>query len=217
MGANGGQRRGGPADIAVRTGAESDATGAASLHADQIAEGFLSFLGPRFLTRLYRRIILSPDAFVLVADDAGRVVGFIAGAGDIGRLYRSFLWHDGVRAGVDAAGRLLRGWRRAIETLRHGSGQGTGRGVELLAIAVDPANEGNGVGTRLVTQFLSEVGRRGGDSAFVVVAAANQRAIALYERSGFRTEDTFELHAGTTSLLLQWDRPAPGPVDGGRP
>ena len=113
MGANGGQRRGGPADIAVRTGAESDAAGAASLHADQIAEGFLSFLGPRFLTRLYRRIILSPDAFVLIADDAGRVVGFIAGAADIGRLYRSFPWHDGIRAGVDAARRLLRGWRRA--------------------------------------------------------------------------------------------------------
>lgn len=236
MGAKGDDRWDGAsvprAGIAVRVGSGSDAPSAASLHARQIAEGFLSFLGVPFLTRLYRRIAISPGSFVLVATGPpmledlepgarvarpggdGAVVGFVAGATDVGRLYRSFLWHDGARAGLEAAGSLLRGWRRAVETLRHGTGAGQGRGVELLAIAVEPRGEGHGVGTALVGSFLDEVVRRGGRSAFVVVAADNIRAVALYGRAGFRTAETFELHAGSTSLLLQWDLDVAGAESG---
>lgn len=199
----------------VRMATAADAAAAASLHAEQIAQGFLSFLGPRFLAHLYRRIALAPDSFLLVADDADQVVGFIAGSTEVGALYRSFLWHDGARASTAAAGRLLVGWRRVLETLRHGSGGavGTGRGAELLAVAVDPGRQGRGVGGELVAGFLSEVERRGGRAAYVVVASDNSGAIGLYRRAGFAGGQEFELHAGATSLLMQWDRK---PLDAGR-
>ena len=45
-----------PCAFSVRPGPRRDASAVASLHARLIAEGFLSSLGPRFLTRLYRRI-----------------------------------------------------------------------------------------------------------------------------------------------------------------
>ena len=64
----------------------------------------------------------------LVAEADGRVVGFVAGSGDVGGLYRSFLWHDGAAAALSVAGRLLRRWRRALETLRHGSADGGRKG-----------------------------------------------------------------------------------------
>ena len=38
-----------------------------------------------------------------------------------------------------------------------------------------------------------------------MVAADNSRAVALYRRAGFAASDEFELHAGTASLLMQWD------------
>ena len=91
---------------------------------------------------------------------------------------------------------------------------GRGRGTELLAIAVDPGEQGSGIGGALVDSFLAEVGRRGGRSAFVVVASRNDGAVRLYERGGFVYGDRVELHAGTSSLLLQWDRPEDGPEDG---
>jgi ribosomal protein S18 acetylase RimI-like enzyme len=197
--------------VTVRTGGNrDDASSAARLHAGRIGDGFLSFLGPAFLTRLYRRIAGTTSSFLLVADDGGTVVGFIAGSADVGGLYRSFLVRDGFVAGLSAAPRLVRGWRRVLETLGHGSGDGagTGRGTELLAVAVDPGREGEGIGKALVGAFLDQVTASGGHEAYVVVGADNAGAIRLYTRAGFEPGDEFELHAGTRSVLMQWDRDA---------
>ncbi len=219
MGPNGTQGGQGPtgADLRVRAADDADAATAARFHADRIDQGFLSFLGTGFLTRLYRRISRTPGSFLLVAvddqaaggRDGGGVVGFIAGSSDVGGLYRRFVLYDGVPAGLAAAPRLARGWRRMLETLRHGSGgSGTGRGTELLAVAVDPDHGGRGVGTALVDAFLARTVADGGTAAYVVVGADNATAIGLYSRCGFTTAGEFELHAGTRSVLMQWDRPA---------
>lgn len=219
MGSNGGMRPSRPeAAPIVRAGRGPDAPVAASLHADQIAGGFLSFLGVGFLTRLYRRIPRSPGSFLLVAEAEGRVIGFVAGSGDVRGLYRSFLWHDGAAAALSVAGRLLRRWRLAVETLRHGSAEagGKGEGVELLAIAVEPGHQGAGVGRALVGSFLDRVGQGPDPAAYVVVASDNAAAVGLYLRAGFGVDREFELHSGTSSLLMQWRRPEPAAGTGDR-
>ena len=189
--------------LVLRTGDDGDAAAAADLHASQINEGFLAFLGPRFLRRLYRRVTRTPGCFLLVVVNEGTTVGFLAGSTDVAALYRSFLWRDGVAAAFASSGRLLRSWRRVMETLRHGTG-GAGAGAELLAVAVDPTTRGQGAGTLLVEGFLTEVGGRGQRAAHVVVAADNETAVALYRRTGFHTAERFELHSGTESLLMRW-------------
>jgi ribosomal protein S18 acetylase RimI-like enzyme len=194
--------------MVLRTGAVDDAAAAALLHSRQIGEGFLSVLGPRFLRRLYRRIVRAPGSFLLVVESGSRTVGFLAGSTDVAALYRDFLWRDGVAAALACGWRLIRSWRRVLETLHHGGG-GSGDGAELLAIAVHPDVQGNGAGTLLVGGFLEEIGRLGFDAAYVVVAAGNDVAIALYGRAGFREASRFELHAGTESLVMQWDGRAP--------
>jgi len=191
------------AGMVLRSGTIADASAAAALHAGQISEGFLSFLGPAFLRRLYRRIVRSRESFLLIVEDEATVVGFLAGCTDVAALYRAFLWRDGPLAALECSGRLLRSWRRAIETLRHGT-EGGGKGAELLAIAVDPAAQGRGAGALLVRGFLSEIQQRGQDAAHVVVAAGNDRAIALYQRAGFLPVERFALHAGAESVLMQW-------------
>ena len=208
-GSRGGQDGGG---VTVRPGGDADAVLAARLHAARITDGFLSFLGPTFLARLYRRIVRTPGSFLLVAESpVGGGVGFIAGSADVGGLYRTFLVRDGVAAGLSAAPRLVRGWRRVLETLRHGGagGAGTGRGTELLAVAVDPAHSGRGVGTALVAAFLDRVTSSDATEAYVVVGADNTGAIGLYRRAGFVSAGEFELHAGTRSLVMQWEAGRP--------
>lgn len=197
-----------PNNLVLRTGTQHDASAAASLHAGQISEGFLSFLGPGFLQRLYRRVARNPGSFLLVAEDDGTTVGFLAGSTDVAGLYKSFVLRDGVAAVLTCGGRLLRSWRRVMETLGH-RGDASGEGAELLAVAVHPAARGRGAGTLLVEGFLAEIRRRNQDAAHVVVAADNATAVALYGRAGFETVTRFELHRGTESLLMQWP-PAPG-------
>jgi ribosomal protein S18 acetylase RimI-like enzyme len=189
--------------MVLRTGTDDDAYAAAALHAGQIGEGFLSFLGPAFLRRLYRRVARTPGSFLLVVEGGTTTVGFLAGSTDVSALYRAFVWRDGLGAALACSGRLLRSWHRVIETLRHGTG-GAGEGAELLAMAVDQAARGRGVGTLLVDEFLSEIRRRREVAAHVVVAAGNETAVALYRRAGFTVVDRFELHAGTESLVMQW-------------
>jgi ribosomal protein S18 acetylase RimI-like enzyme len=207
---------GGRGAAALRVGTEADARRAADLHVGQIDEGFLASLGPRFLTRLYRRVALFEGSFLLMADVSGTPVGFLAGALDVGALYRRFLLKDGPLATIASAPRLIRAWPRALETLRHGSSDKAAPGTaELLSVAVDPAARGQGAGMLLVSGFIDEARRKGATAAQVVVGADNRTAVSLYSRSGFEQADKFELHPGTTSLLMR--RSLSGAEGTGRP
>jgi ribosomal protein S18 acetylase RimI-like enzyme len=207
----------------VRAGTVEDAKVAARLHAEQIATGFLSYLGTRFLERLYRRVVLWDGGLLLVAvekaeqqgDGQGsdtstapdEVVGFIASADPTSGLYRQFLIHDSVGAALATVGPLMRSWHKVLETLRHGSssGPGVGRGPEILAVAVDGGSQGKGLGRQLVLGFVDAIVGRGKSEGYVVTSQDNEPALALYRRCGFRLAEVFELHPGTTSVVMQWD------------
>jgi ribosomal protein S18 acetylase RimI-like enzyme len=190
----------------LRPGVPSDAPALASLHASEISEGFLPTLGPAFLRRLYRRFCLHPASFVVVAEEesSGEIVGFGAGAEDLGRVYRTFLVRDGVVAGVAAAPQLVRRWRKVLETLRYPSATSDLPKAEVLSVAVAPAARGQGVGRALLDALVAELSRRGVPGARVVCATSNVPAVALYESAGFKEAERLEVHAGTTSTVLTW-------------
>jgi ribosomal protein S18 acetylase RimI-like enzyme len=193
------------AAVVLRPGTADDAAAAARLHAESITEGFLAGLGTPFLSHLYRRVVRTPESFLLVAEAEAEVVGFVAGSLDLRGLYRSFILHDGIRAAVSSLPRLLGAWPRAWETLRHGVGAGPSPGAEgeLLAIAVDRRWRRRRVGALLVDGFVAELDRRDVADARVVVGADNAAAIDLYQRAGFGPVERFELHRGTFSLLMR--------------
>lgn len=189
----------------VRPADPADVTRLAELHEARIDEGFLATLGPAFLQRLYRRIVASRDAFACVAeDDRAHVVGFAAAAVDTSRLYREFALRDGVAAGARVAPRLARSWRRVVETLRYPAAGGDLPRAEILAVAVDAAAVGGGVGGLVVTAALAELERRGVRAARVVAGGDNTAALRLYARCGFTVREQIAVHAGTRSEVLVW-------------
>jgi ribosomal protein S18 acetylase RimI-like enzyme len=188
----------------VRPGTRADAARVAALHAGRITEGFLPTLGPAFLTRLYRRVVAAPEGIVLVADVDGEVVGFVAAATSLGRIYREFLWRDGVPAALSAAPRLVRSWRRVLETLRYPARTEGLPEAEILAVAVDASCAARGVGRTLVDATLVELERRGVHAVRVVAGADNTAALNLYRRCGFAPAARTAVHEGTTSEVLVW-------------
>lgn len=197
-----------------------DVDAVAALHATRISEGFLVTLGPAFLRRLYRRVMLSHRSFLLVADDRRsdgnaphdvRVVcGFVAVAEDTGALYREYLLRDGALAAVAAARGIARAPRSVLETLRYGlrtgeDADGTGEdAAEILATAVAADHGGRGIGTRLVRGAVEELERRGVASARVVTAVGNVAALHAYERGGFHSGGREVVHRGVAQELLVW-------------
>jgi len=67
----------------------------------------------------------------------------------------------------------------------------------LTQICVSPATRGTGVGHELMRQSLEALRALGCHAASLTVTAANENAVALYERMGFRT--------GRKFLALVWE------------
>ncbi len=192
----------------VRLADVADSTRLAHLHASRITDGFLPSLGPAFLDRLYRRIVRSADSFAFVATDEGsdRVLGFAAATSDVGRLYRSFAIHDGLVAGAVAAPRLLRSWRRVLETVRYPSADGTDLpAAEILTVAVDADFGGRGIGALVVDAATQRLAERGEAAVKVVAGSDNVAALRLYEKCGFTVRSRIEIHEGVSSEVLVWN------------
>lgn len=194
----------------TRAGLETDALAAALLHVEGINTGFLSSLGPEFMTRLYRCVARHKGSFLLVVDGEGPggVAGFLAGTESTSRLYVRFCLTYGPGAAIAARRALLRGARQAVETLAYARAQAA-PGVrlpsaELLAMAVAPAARNTGVGRALVEAFQAELRHRAIEAAKVVADSDNVAANGLYRASGFRQAAVIEVHGGRRSNVLTW-------------
>jgi ribosomal protein S18 acetylase RimI-like enzyme len=198
--------------VIPRLAVEGDAARLAELHAIRITDGFLPSLGPAFLERLYRRIVRSTDSFAYVVTDGPdhRVVGFAAATADIGRLYRSFALRDGLVAGAVAAPRLIRSWRRVLETVRYPAAEGADLpAAEILAVAVDEDSAGRGIGRLVVGAATRRLAERGENAVKVVAGSDNAAALRLYENCGYTVQARVEVHEGVSSEVLVWNSSSP--------
>lgn len=57
--------------------------------------------------------------------------------------------------------------------------------AHLLDIAVNPADQGQGIGGKLLTQLMQHAEERQASMMFLEVRVSNQRAIHLYQQAGF--------------------------------
>ena len=190
--------------MTIRAARPSDLPAIAALHAARIDEGFLTSLGTPFLRRLYARVLHSDDAFIVVDDLDGMTTGFAAGVANLGGLYRRFIVRDGLRAGLQAAPRLLKNLPRVVETLRYPAITGGLPEAEVLAVAVAADRSGHGVGRSLVRGAIDEFVSRGITTAKVVTTADNLAALAMYQACGFVAAHGVEVHAGRSSEVLVW-------------
>lgn len=167
-----------------------DAPAVGSLHYEGIPTGFLSSLGPKFLTELYAAVPNCPSGFGFVADLGGGTVAFVACATSTGALYKEALKKRGARLALKMLPRIWRPStiRNSLETLLYPSDVAEQEvpDAEVLSIVVGEEIRRRGLGKALIQRALAAFRGRGIEQAKVAVWTGNEPAQALYRSCGFR-------------------------------
>lgn len=217
----------------IRDGTAADIDRIVAVHQAAFASFFLTSLGPRFLTRLYRGYLDHPSGLLLVGGDPStpdgtvdgdRITGFVAGTTEPAAFYRWLRRSSGPSLAVAAAPALARRplvvGRRLVSAGRYrGESPGEIAGAALLAsLAVDPATSGRGLGGRLVEAFTARAHEAGHDLTYCSTDAAdNDRVLAFYRKLGFREAQRIRRSGGREMAILIRDHAAVlGADDDGR-
>lgn len=122
---------------------------------------FLTFLGAGFLRQMYRSYSEFNDSGILIAQEKGQVVGFLAYSGDLSGLYKYmikkrlflFAWYA-----MWAFIRKPKVFMRLVRAfLKPGESKRTEKYVELASIGVDPTMKSKGIGSQLIEYFKNMV------------------------------------------------------------
>lgn len=183
-----------------------DAAHVAQLHIEGISSGFISSLGQAFVTKLYEVIAASEDSFGLVAEDSGKVVGFVAFSSNLSSLYKFVLWHGGAKMFFLLAGKMFSFSRlkRIVQNILYPSKMAKLElpQAELLSIVIAPKARGQGLAPELVQAGLNECANRGIDKVKVLVADANKSANKLYRKCGFEMARRINSHGVASNIYV---------------
>lgn len=198
-------------NLRIRKANLHDAKACAKIHQQEIAIGFLSQLGIRFLELLYTAMVTSQHALCIVAEDEkGQVVGFVSGCFHISKFYKEFFVKHGLKAFWILLPQMVKPsvLRKVFETAKYPStATNTTKSIggnnlpkaELLSIAVQPYVKGVGVSQRLASALFEECRRIGIQEIKVVVGVENIRANKFYEKVGFELHSNIFVHESEMS------------------
>lgn len=193
------------APVNVRHARAEDVPAIARLHREGLPDAFLSKLGERFLRRFYRALVEHDGAVSVVAESAGRPIGFATGVVSTRAFARRFYVRHGVAAAVAAAPALLRGGVvRGIRESRRYAGSGAGLPeAEIISIAIASPWRRRGVAQRVAEATLSALAELGAKETRVLIADDNDASNRLFARVGLplRKGGRVVVHGGTASTV----------------
>ena len=133
----------------------------AELHIKAFPSFFLTQLGSSFLQTLYNGYIEDKESGIIVAEDDGKTVGFIAYSKDYPQFFKGLMKHHLIKFALCSLGaairrptfikRLFGAFKKSESVVKNE------RYVELASICVDPSIEGKGLGSKLVDYLKSIV------------------------------------------------------------
>lgn len=181
----------------------------AHLHQKAFPSFFLTQLGIPFLKTLYKGYLDDADSGIIIAEESGKIKGFIAYSNDYPRFYRGLIRHKIIQFA----------WCSFLAVIRHPSfakrllgafGKSESvekkeRYVELASICTDPAAEGQGIGTALIDHLKSMIDFN--KYAFINLetdAEDNEKAKCFYIKNGFRQECTYITAEGRKMIEFRY-------------
>ena len=172
-----------------------------SIHLNTFTGFFLTFMGRGFLNQMYRSYCDHDESGLLVAEDDGKAIGFLAYSGNFSGLYKYMIKTRLIPFGWYSVGAFFRrpsAFMHIIKAfLKPSEVKREEKYLELSSIGVDPTIKSKGVGSLLIDELKKIVDFN--KFAYITLetdAVNNDGAIHFYEKNGFVRERMFETDEG---------------------
>ena len=172
-----------------------------TIHLNTFTGFFLTFMGRGFLNQMYTSYCDYEEAGLLVAEEDGKAIGFLAYSSNFSGLYKFMIKTRLIRFGWYSIGAFFRrpsAFMHIISAfLKPGEAKREEKYVELSSIGVDPNNKSKGIGSLLIDSLKRKVHFT--KFAYINLetdAVDNEVAIHFYEKNGFVRKRMFETDEG---------------------
>lgn len=173
----------------------------ATLHVKAFPSFFLTKLGCPFLCTLYKGYLEDHEAGIIVAEEQGGLMGFLAYANNYSEFFKGLIKHHLLRFAFCSTIAAIKN-PRFIKKLfgafkKSDSVKREEKYVELASICVDPDVEGKGIGTELIDYLKNKVDFN--SYAYISLetdADDNDKANAFYRKNGFKLKRTYTTGEG---------------------
>ncbi|MEK9568715.1 MAG: GNAT family N-acetyltransferase [Alphaproteobacteria bacterium] len=184
----------------------------ASLHADNIPNGFLTTLGDDFLNLLYSAINLNKDCEIFVAQCNEEIIGFLASSRLPTGILKTLVINFTVRLAFVLCGALTSfvSISKIIETLRASKGRPSNKSTcvfdyQIINLCVKAEYQNRKIGRTLLNQMIDHCHANNLSSVKIVTGASQISARRLYLSAGAEWVADLEIHKGVKSLLFLLD------------
>lgn len=172
-----------------------------TIHLNTFTGFFLTFMGRGFLKQMYQSYCDYDESGLLVAEEGGKALGFLAFSSNFSGLYKFMIKTRLIQFGWYSIGAFFRrpsAFMHIISAfLKPGEVKREEKYVELSSIGVDPNVKSKGIGSKLIDALKDNVDFD--KYAYINLetdAVDNEGAIHFYEKNGFVRERMFETDEG---------------------
>lgn len=172
-----------------------------TIHLDTFTGFFLTFMGRGFLNQMYRSYCEHKESGLLVAEESGRPIGFLAYSGNFSGLYKFMIKTRLIKFGWYSIGAFFRrpsAFMHIVRAfLKPSEVKRKEKYIELSSIGVDPKVKSKGVGSLLISELKKKVDFK--KFSYITLetdAVNNEGAIHFYEKNGFVREKMLETEEG---------------------
>ena len=180
-----------------------------SIHLETFTGFFLSFMGRGFLKQMYRSYCEHQQSKLLMTEENGEILGFVAYSSDFSGLYKFmikkrlpyFAWYS-----IGAFFRRPSAFLHIISAfLKPGEAKREESYVELSSIGVSPKYKSKGVGSLLISELKKRVDFN--KFAYITLetdAVNNEPAIQFYQKNAFVKQRLYKTSEGREMLEFRY-------------
>lgn len=172
-----------------------------NIHLSTFTGFFLTFMGRGFLKQMYKAYTRHEKSDILIAENDGKVVGFLAYSEHMSSLYKYMIKKQLIQFAWYSLGAFLRKpkiFMRLVRAfLKPGESHRTEKYIELASIGVNPDVKANGVGSSLIEALKNEVDFSIYEYITLETDVVNNEiANKFYKKNGFHIVREYATHEG---------------------